>query len=322
MSKTQTAIRLGLAQTMTYFGTRERENLENAARLTREAAEAGVDLLVFAENYPGPFTADNRYEVEPRLSAAAREHGVALAFGTSLPAPGRPGVYNVATVVLDADGERRGEYRRTHPDGPYMYRATKEWNYDYEPADQFPVFEMPWGIMGVCICSEIHLPEISRILALKGAEVVVYPSGLLLHECGYTESWQTLAYARAIENQMYTATLVNVVDSSVAAPLSDDPESLLSAQTKGIGLIASPEGVLARSTETGILIADLDLEHIRELRRTDEKYVMPPPFETIPGHLKWRRPNLYGDLTDSPLWPVPRAGRAGAEDGRVTRSMG
>jgi N-carbamoylputrescine amidase len=290
-------LRLGLAQTVARFGDREHENLDVAVGLVAQAAGLGVELLAFAENFPGPFTETRRYDVATVLRAAARRHGVALAYGTSLPDRRRPGSYNIATVVVDGDGKERGTYRRTHPVGPYIYRDSAEWNFDYVAEDEFPVFDMPWGRLGISICSEVHLPEVSRILALRGAEVVLYPSGLLIDELGYTESWQTLVHARAIENHMYTATLVNLMDRSVGDQFSTQGAEASTGTTRGIGMIASPEGVLARSSAPGILTADLDLGRIRYLRATEEELLVPAPYRTIPGHLRWRRPELYGLLT-------------------------
>lgn len=302
-------IRLGLAQTMTYFGEDESKNLDVAIDLVRQAATSGVDLLAFAENYPGPFTESNRFEVAGAMAAAAREHGVAIAYGTSLPAPGRPGSYNIVTVVVDERGEERGVYRRTHPEGPYIYRDGEQWNFDYVAAEAFPVIDMGWGKLGVSICSEVHLPEVSRILALKGAEVVLYPSGLLIDELGYTENWQTLVRARAIENHMYTATLVNLMDPAVAEQFNTSGVALAPPRkdiTCGIGMIAGPERVLARSSAPGVLCADLDLERIRYLRSAEEQLIVPAPYRTIPGHLGWRRPELYGELTKPRPSKVPR----------------
>lgn len=294
-----TTIRLGLAQTVAKFGDEEHENLPNAVRLVGEAAALGVDLLAFAENFPGPFTEKNRYDVADAMADAARTHGVAVAYGTSLEDPHRLGSYNIATVVVDAGGQERGTYRRTHPVGPYIYRDSPEWNFDYVAADEFPVIEMPWGTLGISICSEVHLPEVTRALALQGAEIVLYPSGLLIDELGYTEAWQTLVHARAIENHMYTATLVNLMSRSVGDQFASSDGSAVADEeiTRGIGFIASPEGVLARSANPGILVADLDLDRIRYLRETKEELIVPAPYQTIPGHLEWRRPELYSRLT-------------------------
>ena len=295
-----TTIRLGLAQTVAHFGAEEATNLDNAIGLIGDAGRLGVDLLAFAENFPGPFTEVNRYGVADEMSAAAREHNVAVAYGTSLPVPDRENSYYIATVVVGKDGEECGLYRRTHPVGPYIYRDGPEWNFDYVAADDFPVIDMPWGKLGISICSEVHLPEISRILALKGAEVCLFPSGLLIDELGYTDNWRTLVRARAIENIMYTATLVNLMDPKVADQFNPTGVTLAPPRevvTAGIGMIASPERVLAESSAPGILTADLDLDRIRFLRTTKEELIIPAPYRTIPGHLSWRRPELYGELT-------------------------
>lgn len=301
-----TTIRLGLAQTMTYFGEDEVKNLEVATDLIRQAGTMGVDLLAFAENYPGPFTETNRYEVHEAISAAAREHGVAVAYGTSRPVKGRPESYNIVTVIVDAEGQERGEYRRTHPEGPYIYRDGEQWNFDYVAAEAFPVIDMGWGKLAVSICSEVHIPEISRILALKGAEVVLYPSGLLIDELGYTDNWQTLVRARAIENHMYTATLVNLMDPEVGEQFNRTGVELAPPRkgiTAGIGMIAGPERVLASSQAPGILTADLDLDRIRYLRSAEEELIVPAPYKTIPGHMTWRRPELYGALVAASVSP-------------------
>lgn len=304
-----TTIRLGLAQVVAQFGDREAENVANAVALVAEAGRMGVDLLAFAENYPGPFTEDNRYDVAEAMSAAAAEHGVAVAYGTSLPDERRPGSFDIATVVVDEHGEWRGEYRRTHPVGPYIYRDSPQWNFDYVARDDFPVIGMSWGRLAVSICSEVHLPEVSRILALKGAEVCLYPSGLLIDELGYTDTWRTLVRARAIENHMYTATLVNLMDRSVGDQFAAEPGAAEAGPgdprvTTGIGYICSPEHVLAESGAPGVLVADLDLERVRYLRSTQEELIVPAPYRTIPGHLAWRRPELYGALAT----PVDQTG--------------
>jgi predicted amidohydrolase len=290
-------IRLGLAQCVARFGEREVENLDTAVRMIESASALDVDLLCFAENFPGPFTELNRYEVAEAIHSAAAEFGVAVAYGTSLSDPDRPGSYNIATVVVDEHGDVRGRYLRTHPVGPYIYREGPDWNFDYVESDSFPVIEMSWGKLAISICSEVHLPEVSRILALKGAELCLYPSGLLIDELGYTETWRTLVRARAIENHMYTATLVNIMDQSVADGFAAGSDGRPRGVTRGIGMICSPELVLAESAELGILTADLDLGRIRELRATDEELVVPAPYRTIPGHMKWRRPELYGLLS-------------------------
>lgn len=293
-------IRLGVVQPRTFYRPEEQErNLKEALGYVDQAGALGVDLLLFPENYPGPYRAQPRYEVVEPLSEAAARNRVAVVAGTSQPHPEREG-FSILEVVIGADGEVRGAYHRTHPKGPYIYRDGELWDLEFREQDDFPVFDMGWGKLAVLICSEVFVPEIARILALRGAEVCLMPSGLLIDELGYTENWRTLVRARAIENLMYTATTVHLFPAEFGATYRQAELELPptgSGLTAGIAMIASPERVLAASHEPGILTADLDLERIRWLRETDEELIVPAPYRTIPGHLKWRRPELYGLLT-------------------------
>jgi predicted amidohydrolase len=141
---------------------------------------------------------------------------------------------------------------------------------------------------------------VARVLALKGAELCLFPTGILIDELGYTENWRTLVRARAIENLMYTAVTVNLFDPAFADPYRTGPAGppTASGLTAGIAMIASPERVLAMSESPGILCADLDLARIRGLRDTEEELLVPAPYRTIPGILDWRRPEVLRSLTE------------------------
>jgi omega-amidase len=290
-------IKLGVVQPRTYWGAEERRNLEEARRYVAQAAALGVDLLAFPENYPGPYRSQGRFDVVEPMRAAAAEHGVALAIGTSLEVEDG---FNIASVLIRDDGSIAGITRRTHPTGPYIYEGGDLWDFRYEASDELNVVDMGWGKVGVVTCSEAFVPEVARVLALKGAELCLFPTGLLIDELGYTDNWRTLVRARAIENLMYTAVTVNLFPPSFAdpyrqAPMAQAPSA--SGLTRGIAMIASPEHVLAASESPGILTAELDLERVRRLRDTEEQLIVPAPYRTIPGVLSWRRPEVLGALT-------------------------
>ena len=293
-------IRLGMVQPRTYWGAEERRNLDEALAYVKRAGALGVDMLGFPEDYPGPYRHSNRYDViEPMREAAAR-HGVGLAFGTSIETEPGSGRFNIATVFVRNDGFLAGKYLRTHPRGPYIYPGGELWDFEYAEEDEFPVFDMGFGKVSCVTCSEVFVPEVARILALKGAELCVFPAGLLIDELGYTENWRTLVRARAIENLMYAACTVHLFPPSFAdryrqAPLDEAPTG--SGLTRGIAMIASPERVLAQSESPGILTADLDFERVRRLRDTEEELIVPAPYTTIPGVLSWRRPEVLSELT-------------------------
>jgi len=295
-------VKLGLVQPRTYYGDEERRNLDEAASYVKQGAALGVDLLLFPENYPGPYTSGNRYDVVEPMCAASAEHGVALAFGTSFETEPGSGQFHISTVLTDATGEIVAKTLRTHPVGPYIYEGGDLWDFTYEESDDLPVVDMGWGKVGIVTCSEAFVPEVARVLALKGAELCLFPTGILIDELGYTDNWRTLVRARAIENLMYTAVTVHLFPPEFAdryrqAPVEDAPSA--SGLTRGIAMINSPERVLAASESPGILTADLDFERIRKLRSTEEELIVPAPYRTIPGILSWRRPEVLGALTEA-----------------------
>jgi len=298
-----TQIKLGVAQPRTWYGADERRNLDEAVDLIRQAGAINCDLLLFPENFPGPYRERGRFDAIGPLSAAARENKVAVVAGTSEETEPGSNRFHIIAAVIGADGDVKGKYHRTHPAGPYIYPKGDLWDFEYKEADEFPVFDMGWGKLAMLVCSEVFVPEIARILALKGAEVCLMHAGLLIDELGYTDNWRTLVRARAIENLMYTATTVHLFPEEFGrkyrqAELRLPPTG--SHLTAGIAMIASPERVLCESHEPGVLSAVLDLDRIRWLRETDEELIVPAPYRTIPGVLKWRRPELYGLLTAQP----------------------
>lgn len=295
-------IRLGVVQPRAFWGDEAPRNLDEALRSIEQAAAQDVDLLLFPETYPGPYTASLRYEVLEPLCKAAGRSQVGLVAGTTEETSPGSGRHHVVAVVIGADGEIKGRYRRTHPSGTYLYSGGVFWDLEYQEANELPVFDMGWGKLAVNICSEVFVPELARAVALKGAEVCVFPTGVLIDELGYMENWQTLIRARAIENLMYTATTVHLFPPEFVALCTEtgrfDRDAINSGSglTAGSAMIASPERVLASSHEPGLFTADLDLARLRRMRATEEELLVPPPFRTIPGVLGWRRLELVGDV--------------------------
>jgi len=132
--------------------------------------------------------------------------------------------------------------------------------------------------------------EVCRILALKGAELIFLPAGV--PKGPMWETWRTLIFARAIENLCFTATCQN----------------LFQPDDQGLAMICSPEHVLAESTDAGVLIADCDLDRLRQLRETDDSWDFPGIKHCKPGIFKqWYRPELHA-RTLNEINAVPVAG--------------
>jgi len=123
--------------------------------------------------------------------------------------------------------------------------------------------------IGISMCWEAFFPEPARVLALKGADLIIYPTGNLLYD--YRENWKTVLWARAIENVVYVA----------------QTQSLFKNE-KGFSWIMSPERILGHNFKEGILSATLDMKLLKKLRGEKE---MPcqefARYRTMPGLLQF-----------------------------------
>lgn len=270
-------IRLAAVQPRSGSGPGEARNAAEALDWLDRSAEAGADLVVFPEGYPGPANPANDYDAFGPLAERAATRGLHVV--ASRIEPAGDGGHHMTLQLIDDSGDTAGVYRRTTPRGPYVYRDLDAWGFDYLEAPERPaVVETRLGRIGLLICSEVYVPELSRILVLEGADVILYPAGGAINELLAT--WRTMLWARAIENLVYTAATQN----------------LYGGDEEGVGTIAGPEGILAQSADEGLLLANLDLGRLRFLRAEEERIEFPKRYRTVPGVLRWRRPELYEAL--------------------------
>lgn len=280
-------VTIGAVQPKSYALEEEPKNLPAAIDYIDQAADRGAQIVCFPEMYPGPVHPANEFDTSP-LYDRARDRGVYLIRGKRE----RSGSgYNICAEVVGPDGRSLGTYRRTTPDGPYVYKDIDSWSLEYVPADRLPVFDTEFGKIGVLICSEVYVPELTRLLVLEGAEMVFYPSGGCINELMRT--WKIMVQARAIENLIYTAACQNIYGVE-----------------EGVGMICGPEGVLAEDSGEAVLVAEADLDRLRWLRDQDERIEMPKKYRVVPGTLRWRRPELYAGLASPAQEADPGGGRA------------
>jgi predicted amidohydrolase len=274
-------MRVALIQPRSASAAEEQRNVEDALGWLTRAADAGADLVVFPECYPGPANPMNSYDAMGPIAEAAARLGLHVIAGR-IEAAGDEHYYVTLHLIGD-EGQTIGVYRRTTPSGPYIYRDIPAWDFDYVEGDDEPaVYDTKLGRIGMLVCSEVYAPELSRVLTVKGADLIVYPVGGAVNEL--LPSWRTILHARAIENLVYTAACQNLYDDGEA----------------GVAQIAGPEGVLESLEDPGMVVGDLDLERLEFLRGEDEKVEFPKRYATVPGLLRWRRPELYGDLMKEP----------------------
>jgi predicted amidohydrolase len=268
-------VQIAAVQTRTFpEADEQKKNIEMAREYVAEAAKQGAQIICFPETYPGPWKSPLNYSPIVSLEEMARKHKVYIVAGANCPVPGRPDRGYCSEVLVGPDG-LIGRYNRTIPRGPWIYKGGRFWDFDYQEADELPVFETAYGKIGLLICSEVYVPELSRILALKGAEMIFLPAGVSKYELH--ETWRNLIWARATENLACTVTCQNLFGAE-----------------HGLAMICSPEEILTESLKPGIFIAECDIDRIRWLRDQKDLYGPPMPWRTKPGALRdWRRPEVF-----------------------------
>lgn len=267
-----------LAAGIQIHGTDDKErNLEKAKRLARIAAERGARLICFPELFSTPwFPADIRAEnfslaeaipgpTAETMQALARELEAVLI----LPffEKGEEGRHFNTALVVDADGEIAGKYRKIHvPQIPLWEERAY-----FAPGDLgFPVFATRFARVGVQICWDNFFPEGTRILSLKGAQVVFAPTAAAFAS---QEKWARAICANAAFNGIYIFR-VNRVGREAKQHFY------------GKSFCASPEGEMAAGAsgvQEGVVLAELDLAEIERTRR-------------VWTFLQDRRPEVYRDL--------------------------
>ena len=271
-----TSIRIAVVQSSTETDDPPK-NVQRALAYIEQAAAQGARVICLPETYPGPWTPPVDYDALPELEAKARDLDVFLIAGMLEEIPGEEDHHYNALVLLGPNGEM-GRYRRTTPQGPWIYKGGSFWDFGYKAHHALPVFDIGECTIGLLICSEVYVPELSRQLALEGAEILFMPAGLW--KKAQWDTWRVLTRARAIENLAYTATCQNILGNETG--------------NAGLAMICSPEQVLTESSVEGVFVADCDLDRIRLLRATKDGRDFPGDKACKAGVLwQWYQPHLY-----------------------------
>jgi N-carbamoylputrescine amidase len=269
-------------------------NLEKSLKGIREAAGAGAGLVVLQELHAGLYfcqTEDPAVfdQAEPIpgpgtdiLSRAAAEHGVVIV--GSLFERRAAGIYHNTAVILDSDGRLAGRYRKMHiPDDPGYYEK-----YYFTPGDLgFEPVDTSVGRLGVLVCWDQWFPEGARLMALAGAELLIYPTAIGWdpndpedEQTRQREAWITIQRAHAIANGLPVA-------ACNRTGFEADPGGVTAgSRFWGSSFVCGPQGeMLAQAppdAET-VLLADVDMARGEQVRR-------------IWPYLRDRRIDAYRDL--------------------------
>ena len=234
-----------------------------------------VDNFDLAETIPGPST--------DFYGKLAKDLGVVIV--TSLFERRATGLYHNTAVVIEKDGTIAGKYRKMHiPDDPAYYEK-----FYFTPGDLgFQPIQTSVGKLGVLVCWDQWYPEAARLMALQGAEILIYPTAI-----GYAnydtedeqqrqrEAWTTVMRGHAVANGL-PVVAVNRVGYE-----PDPSEQTGGIQFWGSSFIAGPQGELlyrASDNEEESIVAEIDIKHSEDVRRWW-------PF------FRDRRIENYGDIT-------------------------
>jgi len=246
--------------------TADREgNLATADRLTREAAAAGAELVVLPEKWavlgtPEETAAGAEPFDGPALrwaAAIARELGIDLVAGSIAERVTGADRGSNTSVHFGPDGEEKAVYRKVHMFDVEVGGTTYRESENEAPGEELVVSETAAGVeLGLSICYDLRFPELYRILAVRGARVLVVPAAFTLATT--REHWEVLLRARAIEDQAFVVAANQV------------GEHAKGYRSGGRSMIVDPWGlVLAQAPDSETFaIAELDLERQQEIRRT------------------------------------------------------
>jgi predicted amidohydrolase len=275
--------RIAVVQPISHRPGEDEANVADAVRMIARAAADGAHFVCFPETYPGPWRMPATFDPTPALVEAAAKHGLHVVFGTLEPIDAQS-AYNLICMAYP-DGRAPARYRRTHPNGPWIYTGGTAWEFQYVPGDEFPVFDTVHGKVGLAMCSEVYMPEVTRALALRGAELIFMPAGK--DKKSLWATWRTLIWARAIENLAIVVTTQN----------------LFTDADRGLAMVATPEQIVFESMTAGFTVVDISLERVRYLRATRDRIGSSDNCAVKQGLLgpQWQRPELYDVIYPRPL---------------------
>ncbi|MGI9380520.1 MAG: carbon-nitrogen hydrolase family protein [Methyloligellaceae bacterium] len=273
------SFKIAVVQPLAHKPPQDEKNVADACNYIEQAATQGADFVSFPESFPGPWRMPAHFAPIEQLVESAAHHQVHVQFSTLEPINSENATAHNLVVLAYPDGRNPGIYRRTHPSGPWIYTGGGYWEFQYVAGNDYPVFDTVHGKVGLAMCSEVYMPEVTRALALRGAELIFMPAGVDKKKLWAT--WRNLIWSRAIENLALVVTTQN----------------LFSANERGLAMIAGPEEILFEATNSGMFLVDVSLERCRTLRNSTDQVTSAETCAAKEGVLtQWQRPDLYQSI--------------------------
>ncbi len=294
-------VKVAAFATESHYGDEEYLNAKKAIDYIEQAARAKAQLVCFPEGFPGPCHGNLDVEESPleMICQKAKEYGLYVVASNLERNPDIEDTYYLTSKLVSPEGKILANYKRVQPDHPQLNAWLMNGRKHVLPGNDIMVVETELGKIGLQICSELYVPEISRIQMLKGATIIIAPVSGASKPSHFKlkETWQCIARARAAENLLYVVISENVF-------YRDNRKNFL-----GVASVSGPEGFLAKCPETPepcMLTATLDMERIEWLRTryVESELLAEPssenfrPIGTRTGQIHDRRPEMYQSLVE------------------------
>ena len=264
------------------------ENIDRAESLVRRAAGSEAQIVLLQELFSTPYFCKDQKQDHFALAAPADDNplietmrGLAAELQVVLPVSffeRANAVYYNSVAMIDADGSLLGVYRKAHiPDGPGYQEK-----YYFNPGDTgFQVFQTRYAALGCAICWDQWFPEAARIMALKGAEILLYPTAI-----GSEPQDPSLESREHWTRVMQGHAGANLMPLAAANRIGEEEGESCALTFYGSSFIAGPTGEIVASAgqdEETVLTATFDLDAIAATRASW-------------GVFRDRRPDLYAPL--------------------------
>ncbi|HED6588077.1 N-carbamoylputrescine amidohydrolase [Campylobacter coli] len=276
------------------FHSTKEKTIEKTCEFIEQAAKQGAELICLGELHQSEyfcqsenvefFDLANDYEKDVQFwSSVAKKHGVVLL--TSLFEKRSAGLYHNTAVVFEKDGSMAGKYRKMHiPDDPCFYEK-----FYFTPGDLgFEPINTSLGKLGVLVCWDQWYPEAARLMALKGAQILIYPTAIGWFDKDEKEekqrqlgAWLGVQKGHAIANGLYTIAVNRVGFEEDKSGIEEG------IRFWGNSFVFGPQGeeiCILDSENECIKLIDIDLQRSENVRRWW-------PF------LRDRRIEYFGDLS-------------------------
>ena len=259
-------------------GATRKTNLAESVKHIRLAKEQGAELILLPELHLGPYFCQVEDTAsfdlaEPipgpsceELSHLAKELGVVIV--ASLFERRAPGLYHNTAVVLETDGSIAGKYRKMHiPDDPGYYEK-----FYFTPGDiGFQPINTSVGKLGILVCWDQWYPEAARLMALAGADLLLYPTAIgwnlddtEAEQQRQLDAWITIQRSHAVANGL------PVLSCNRIGHETDPSANGRGIQFWGNSFIVGPQGEFlahADAQESKVIVVELDLRHSEDVRR-------------------------------------------------------